>query len=70
MFGEVFCPRVRGGDRLMRDSTLKSEIQVNGTAVRVVETDVLVIGTEATGGKAALEAADLFPDCRIVAVSK
>ncbi|MDP6619692.1 MAG: adenylylsulfate reductase, partial [Nitrospinota bacterium] len=45
-------------------------MRINGTAVRVVETDVLIIGTEATGGKAALEAADLFPDCRIVAVSK
>ncbi|HJM43655.1 MAG TPA: FAD-binding protein, partial [Nitrospinota bacterium] len=46
------------------------KMRINGTAVRVVETDVLIIGTEATGGKAALEAADLFPDCRIVAVSK
>jgi succinate dehydrogenase/fumarate reductase flavoprotein subunit len=45
-------------------------MQINGTEVKVVETDLLVIGTEATGGKAALEASDLFPDCRIVAVSK
>ncbi|MFQ5693320.1 MAG: FAD-binding protein, partial [Nitrospinota bacterium] len=45
-------------------------MKINGTPVEVVETDLLIIGTEATGGKAALEAADRFPDCRIVVLSK
>ena len=45
-------------------------MKINGTEVKVVETDLLIIGTEATGGKAALEAADLFPDCRITVVNK
>lgn len=44
--------------------------RVNGTDVKVIEADVLVIGTEGTGGKAALEAADNSADCRIVAISK
>ncbi len=45
-------------------------MQINGTDVRVVETDLLIIGTEATGGKAALEAIEKFPECQVTLVNK